>query len=536
LRKGCKIPMNISIETNILEVTVYPDRARVRCRGRCDVTTGPHQLLVEDLPLTLDVDSVRVSGQGTAVIRILSVDVQKRYYEQTPAVRVQELEEQIEQLSDELRGFADDKAGWEAHGRYLEGMRKETEQFAKGLSLKRTSVEDQLKIVSFLQEQEQTLRTAVRELDSKMRRLNRQLEKLQKELKALYSARPRERYQAVIDIEAAADGEFQPEVSYVVNGAGWKPLYDIRLNRDEAGESFVEIGYIAQITQNSGQDWDDVQLVVSTARPALNQRLPELQPWYVDELQQMRKPMPQAKMRLATASMAADAMPESAPAPAPAMMMADVMQATVEESGTSVRFVVPGTAVIPSDGSPHKSTMRNFRLEPKLDYLAVPKHTDAVFRRATVVNESSTPLLAGAANLFVADEFIGRTRIEYTPVKGEVELLLGVEDRITVERELIKRDVDKRLFGDNRRLRYGYKIEMKNLLETAVSVELHDHIPVGRHEQIKIKLESAIPEPTEKSDLNLLEWHLSLPEKGETTIQYEYQVEHPRTMQVVGLP
>jgi len=168
--------------------------------------------------------------------------------------------------------------------------------------------------------------------------------------------------------------------------------------------------------------------------------------------------------------------------------------------------------------------------------LAVPKHTDAVFRRATVENESSTPLLAGAANLFVADEFIGRTKLDFTPVKGEVELLLGVEDRITVERELVKRDVDKRLFGDNRRLRYGYKIELKNLLETAVSVELHDHIPVGRHEQIKIKFENAAPEPTEKSDLNLLEWHLTLPAKGETAVTYDYQVEHPRSLQVVGLP
>lgn len=527
--------MDISVKTNIADVTVYPDRARVRCLGRCDIETGSHQLLVEDLPMTLDVDSVRVSGQGTAVIRILSVDVQKRFYAEAPAARVQELEAQIEDLIDEVRALEDEKAGWEAHGRYLEGMRKATDQFARGLSRKKTTVSDQLQIVSFLQEQEQGLRTAVRELDGKMRKLNRQLEKLRKELKVIHSARPRERYVAVIDVEATSDGEFEPDVSYVVNRAGWKPLYDIRLQQDEAGKSFVEVSYIAQITQNTGQDWQDVALVVSTARPALNQRLPELQPWYVDAPRPVRRP-PQAKMRVASASMQDRAEPEALPAPQPAMMAADVVEATVESTGTSVRFVVPGTAVIPSDGSPHKSTMQSFRLDPKMDYLAVPKHTDAVFRRATVENESSTPLLAGAANLFVADEFIGRTKLDFTPVKGEVELLLGVEDRITVERELVKRSVDKKLFGDNRRLRYGYKIELKNLMETAVSVELHDHIPVGRHEQIKVKWEDASPEPEEKSDLNLLEWHLELPAKGETAVQYSYLIEHPRTMQVVGLP
>ena len=530
--------MNISVETNISDVTVYPDRARVRCQGRCMVEVGSHQLIIEDLPMTVDVDSVRVSGQGTAVLRILSVDVKKRFYEKAPTARVQELESQIEELADEIRGFEDDKAGWEAHGRYLEGMRKETEQFARGLSMKRTSVDDQLKIVSFLQEQEQALRKAVRELDANSRKLNRQLEKLRKELKAIHSARPRERFAAVIDVEAASAGDFQPDVSYVVSRAGWKPLYDIRLQQNADGKSYVEVSYIAQITQNSGQDWHDVGVVVSTARPALNQRLPELTPWFIDAPRSIRRPaaaQPQMRVMSAKPKMA-EAVPEALPAPAPEMFAADVVEATVETSGTSVRFVVPGTAVIPSDGSPHKSTMQTFRLKPKMDYLVVPKHTDAVFRRATVDNDSATPLLPGSANLFVGDEFIGRTKIEFTPVQGKLELLLGVEDQITVEREMVKRDVDKRLFGDNRRLRYGYKIELKNLLETAVSVELHDHIPVGRHEQIKIKLENASPEPTEKSDLNLLEWHLKLPKLGETAVTYDFQVEHPRALPVVGLP
>ncbi|MCA9923712.1 MAG: mucoidy inhibitor MuiA family protein [Anaerolineales bacterium] len=528
--------MKIPVETNISDVTVYPDRARVSCRGRCDVTVGAHQLIIEDLPLTLDADSVRVSGAGTAVIRILSVDVHRQFYEETPAAHVRDLEQQIEQLSEERRALEDEKTGWEAHGRFLEGMRQATQEYARGLSRKRTTVEDQAQIVAFLQEQDQGLRTAVRDLDSRLRVLNRQIDKLQKELKAVQSARPRQRYQAVIDVEATADGSFQPVVSYVVNHAGWKPLYDVRLQKDEAGRAFVEVGYMAQVTQDSGQDWDAVKLAVSTARPAINQRLPKLHPWYVDVPRPIRQPeRSRSQAKLATVSMSPVA-PESMPSPAPMAVDADIAQAAVEDSGSSVRFVVPGTTTIPSDGSPHKSTMQHFRLEPKLDYLAVPKHTDAVFRRATVVNESRTPLLAGAANLFVADEFIGRTKLEFTPVNDEVELLLGVEDRITVERELTRRDVDKRLFGDNRRLRYAYKVTLKNLLETAVSVELHDQIPVGRHEQIKIKLEKAVPEPTEQTDLNLMEWHLTLPVNEEVAVHYEFMVEYPRSMQVMGLP
>jgi len=323
------------------------------------------------------------------------------------------------------------------------------------------------------------------------------------------------------------------EVSYYSGS-----YYHLTRQIDESGRAHVEISYIAQVTQNSGQDWSSVKLVVSTARPALNQRLPELHPWYVSVPRPPRQ-LARARPKTMAAASVGMAVPESAPDPAPApMAAAEVVQAEIVDSGagSAVRFAVPGQVDIPSDGSPHKSTMQHFRLEPKLDYLAVPKHTDAVFRRATVENRSQTPMLPGAANLFVEDEFIGRTTLKYTPVNGEVELLLGVEDRITVERELTKRDVDKRLFGDNRRLRYGYEVTLKNLMETAVSIELHDHIPVGRHEQIKIKLEKVVPEPTEQSDLNLMEWHMELSAAEETTIQYEFMVEHPRSLQVVGLP
>ncbi len=116
-----------------------------------------------------------------------------------------------------------------------------------------------------------------------------------------------------------------------------------------------------------------------------------------------------------------------------------------------------------------------------------------------------------------------------------MELLFGVEERITINRELVKREVDKTFLRDNRQLRYGYKIEVQNLLPAAANVEIHDHIPVSRHEQIKVKLEQATPEPAERTDLNLFEWHLALQPSAKAVVQYSYLVEHPRSLQVVGL-
>jgi len=72
-------------------------------------------------------------------------------------------------------------------------------------------------------------------------------------------------------------------------------------------------------------------------------------------------------------------------------------------------------------------------------------------------------------------------------------------------------------------------------MDVTAEIEVQDQIPVSRHEEIKIKLEQAQPEPTRKTNLNLLEWQLELDPESEEVIRYEYLVEHPRSMQVMGL-
>lgn len=530
--------MDIQLDSQVTAVTVYPDRARVTLSGSCRLDAGLHQLVVTELPLTLEVESVRAGGRGTARVRLLSVDVSQHQYEQTPATNARELEQQIEQVEDELHLLQDNQAGLEAQARYLDGLRQATVQYARGLARGQTTVEDQARLSHFLQEQDGEIRAALRELDQKRRQVNRRLDQLRRQLAALQSARPRQRFEARIEAEVLEAGDFELTLRYVVGRAGWQPLYDLRL-LETADRRVLEVNYLAQVTQNSGQDWSGVRLAVSTARPALNQQLPELKPWFVDgyvsaPAPPRGAPVPQPAAMAAPASKGhLAAVPESADGRA--FREAEVAYAEISVNETAVSYDVAGSAGIPSDGSPHKVTIDRFELQPKLDFVAIPKQAAAVYRRVTVVNDRPAPLLAGKGNLFAADEFIGSNHLEYTPSGGEVELLLGVEDRITIERELVRRDVDKALLRDRRQLRYGYKVEVQNLLPVEAVVTVHDHIPVSRNEQIKVRLDKAAPEPVEKSDLNLIEWSLTLAPGAKQLIQYEYLVEHPRSLVVSGL-
>lgn len=524
--------MNQTINTTPTAVTVYPDRARVVRSGSAELTTETTHLIIDELPLTLNVDSVRVSGKGSARVRIRGVDVSQRNYRDVPAEKVRTLQEQIEAVQDEMKEIADDKATQEAQQLYLNGIRQQTEQFARGLAFGRTNVEKQIELLTFLQGQDVQVREQMRLLDQRQRELQKTLNHLQAELKQHLSAGSRQRYRATVEVEVVESGNFSADLTYVVNRAGWQPLYDVRLTETND----IYLTQLAQVTQRSGEDWEQVALTLSTARPALNQRKPELKTWYID---QFVPPPPAAPMQARVRS--ARKMSKAA-APAPEMMMAteasfdaEVVTAQVDTSGVAVTYRLSGSSDVPGDGSARKVTISEHELSPKLDYTAVPKHTDSVFRRATVKNETGAPLLQGQVSLFAEGEFIGRNQLPFTAPNDEIEFLLGVEDRITVERELLKRQTDKRFMRDRRKIGYGYSIKLKNLLPTSVLVTVEDHIPVPRHEEIKVKLESVRPNPLEQTDLNLLKWEMRLSAESLQTITYEYSVEHPRDMNVTGL-
>ena len=536
--------MEIPVETTITTVVVYPDRARVTCRGQAELPAGLHQLIIGELPLALDPESAPARGAGTARVRLRGVDVQRRHYAQTPAANVIALEEQIERLQDQLQALVDRQSVKQASIDHLTGLRQATTEYAWGLARGRNTAENQATLMRFFEEEDARLRVELRALDVEQRDLHEELAKLQAELDQLRSARPRQRYEARLEVEALSAGDFAVEVTYVVGRAGWRPLYDVRLlePQRDGGASGVLLTALAEITQNTGQEWSGVGLTVSTARPALNQRVPELKPWYVD-VPRPPQPLPRAVHARAMAKGAAaesaemftaDAMPMMAMA-APPVVEAEVEVAEVQDSGTAVSFAVSGSIDIPGDGTPHKTTIGRHELSPQLDFLAVPRHTDAVFRRAKLSNTTGAPLLPGPINLYVGDEYIGQNRLEYTPGGAEVELVLGVEERITVKRELVRREVDKRLLRDVRQVVYGYEIKLENLLAAPARVTVQDQYPVSRHEQIKVRLDRVAPEPAEQSELHILKWQLDLAAAEKKTIRYEYQVEHPRALNVVGL-
>jgi uncharacterized protein (TIGR02231 family) len=526
------------LPSTIVAVTVFMDRARVTRRGKLELAQGDHRLTFDDLPLQLDPASIRVSARGTVPVKLRGVDVQKAFFAQPPNERVRDLEAAIRVLENHTKALYDQSTVCSKEIESLDGVLQVHDRFARGLGSGRLAVDAFDGILRFHAERREQLATKWRELQNLLTDKKAEKEKLEREKSQVWSAQNKDRLVVALELEASAAGTVEVDVTYMLKGAGWRPLYDIRLMGDD-----IEVTYLGEVTQSTGEDWNGVSLSLSTARPAAATAIPLLTPMVVrprqrepqEEFMAMRAMPAMMGRRAGAVTMSAAGSADMAGDTACLEAPAAIEQATVEQSGAAVTFNIPSKIDVPSDESPHKATVGIFRLKPRFDFVAVPKIAESVFRRVKATNATAYTLLPGLAQLFVADDFLGSVPIKLTAPNQEIELAFGVEDRLTVERGVMKRDVGKTMLTARRRNHFGYEIRLKNHFAAPQLVTVVDHFAKPEHEDIKATLDSVDPKPSRQDDLNVMIWKVTVPANGQQKIKYEFTVEHPREMVVQGL-
>jgi uncharacterized protein (TIGR02231 family) len=525
----------VELNTEITEVAVYTDRARVTRRGTVRLQPGEHTLAIGGLPTTLQEETVRASGRGAGA-RILGLDVASEYITEAPEEDLAALRRQLEELTERDKVLADNDSLQAAQIAYLEELREQSSRnLPRGIALGKTNIESIQTLTTFVLSEIGEAQERRRGIARERKDLALEIETVQRRLNMRHDTM--ERKQVSVSVEVIEEAELELEVTYGVYGASWEPLYDIRLEGEK-----VSLSYLDNVRQQTGEEWNTLKLLLSTARPVVSSTIPELHPWFIDVL---RPPMPRSAPSMAkrvermaaggegaedTMMPASFAMMESAPAPP-----MEVVQADVESSGASVTFRVARPVTIPSDGTPHKTSVTTLDLEAVLDYVTVPRIAEEAYLRATIRNNSEVVLLGGGASIFHEGDFVGRTFVETVVPNEEFEAQLGVDDRVKVKRELSGRTASKAFIGNTRRTSLGYKVTVTNHLARPAKVTVHDQIPVSRHESIKVRLDDVSPEPTEKSDLNVLKWELSLQPGAEGTVTYHFTVENPRDVRVAGM-
>ncbi|MEG4272536.1 MULTISPECIES: mucoidy inhibitor MuiA family protein [unclassified Microcoleus] len=533
-----------TLETSISEVTVYTDRALVTRRGTVALTGNERELAIASVPATLETESVRATGAGTVAVRLLGVRTETVFSSEPVGDRTAELTQQIQELQTQKRAINDKITARKIQLKFVEGLsEKSVGFFSSSIAKQQVGLNETGELLNFLGTNYLKYVSAIAQHERQQHELDKQIEALQQQLWQVQTPHSQQSFNIIVAVEPSGSGNFELEVSYVVMRARWTPLYDLRVNTTN---NQINLNYLAEVNQNTGEDWTGVGLTLSTAKPGMGMLPPKLESWYIDILRSKSPPAEfhRAGMTRSMASydsksgakeVALAMMTEPSVSAAPEPIEAQTATAQISREGGTITFQVGGNTNIPSDGTPHKVTIFSENNPFKPEYIAVPRLVSFAYLQAVVVNPlTGATLLPGKANIFRDNTFVGSVQLENVSPGQEYKLNLGIDEGLKIERELVERQVDKKLIGQQRRTSYAYRLNVTNLHQVQVHLTLQEQLPVSRNEQIKVRSTLTNPKIV-AGEMGLLEWIMSLPAQAKQELYYQFVVEHPPDLTVTGL-
>ena len=520
-----------TLDTRISEVTVYTDRALVTRRGTVALTGNETELTIASLPATLETDSVRATGSGTIAVRLLGVRSHTVFSSEPVGDRISELTQQIQELQTQRREINDKISARKIQLEFIAGLsEKSVGFFSSSIAKQQIGLNETGELLNFLGSNYLKYVSAIAHHERQQQELDNQIHALQQQWWQIQNPHSQESFNIIVAIEPSGSGNFELEVSYVITRANWTPLYDLRVNLTN---NQINLNYLAEVNQNTGEDWTGVALTLSTAKPGLGTLPPKLQPWFIDIVHPKSTQNREVAMMAIERSSASP--PACVPEPARARIAAQTATAEVSREGGTVSFQVGGNTNIPSDGTPHKVTVFSENYPFKPEYIAVPRLVSFAYLQAVVLNPlTGATLLPGQANIFRDNTFVGTVELENVSPGAEFKLNLGIDEGLKIDRELVERQVDRKLIGQQRRTSYAYRLNVTNLQQVQVHLTLREQLPVSRNEQIKVRSTLTNPKIV-VGEMGLLEWQISLPPQAKQELYYQFVVEHPPDLTVIGL-
>jgi uncharacterized protein (TIGR02231 family) len=537
---GSSFSDEIAAKSAISSITIYPDRATIVRGADLSLTVGTHSIVFDNLPVTLIPSSLRVSGKGMAVVKVVGIDLASQYLEAALLPEVKKLQEEIDVLQLEMNKTVDRIEVLETQEKFLKSIESaNAAQASQEVMLGKPDVQSWERVINFIGRKLTEVKEVKLEQRNMLKEQQVKLQALQQKLNSMKPQKPKESRKVSVLVEASQDGRFELDLSYTVLRAQWAPLYTMRAMPDS---SEIEFTMSANIVQNSGENWEDAKALLSTASPALSANPPLLNPWILD----LYVPRPSRERKVeggvvggvvggVLGGVVGEVVKPVAPAEAE-MVDAEMATAGIVETGINLNFAVKKNIQIPSDGSPHKVPVDAQDIEVKYDYIAVPKLKEAAFLRAKLRNTLPYPLLTGNADLFVVQDFIGSTRVPFIAAEEEAKVFFGEDRQIRIKHERTKREKSPPGFlGKNERIKLAYKITIQNLRKHKVDIEILDQLPISQNTKIEIKDLILTPEPAKKDEKGFLTWTLTLEPQEKKDILIGFTIEYPKGAYIRGI-
>jgi len=526
------------------EATIYTSGVQLRSDLSYNAVKGLNEIIIEGISPSIDPQTIQVSASGKVIILdskyglFYPTNASPNNNSETIQLKnsIRLLNDSIEAIGYELRNLDESIVVYKEAKNILQ---------SNGLVKNKGKVNDSIQllkeIIEFYAEKMNKINRKVLDLSkqknksnkalSKMnQRLNRLNEKLRKLGQAGEKQDPIPRITISLIAESTTNGEIN--LSYLAKNAGWIPLYDIR---SKSAEGKIFMNYKAQVHQNTGLDWKNIKLNISTNNPYANKTKPELNPLYISYMT-YRNDLKERENNIyelttvpsrAIKNMGYSYISEDTEAEA-----IDANEFTsITHQLTAAEFKIDLPYNITSNGEKHMVLIQKSALETNFKYYAVPKLDASVYLVAEMLKVDQLQLIPAKANIFFDGSYIGETFIDPTTMNDTLYLSLGKDPNIAISRKLISSKCKEKTIGDKIEKYLAYSIEIKNMKSTQVEVVIQDQIPITTNEDIVIDKINA-GKGKLKQRTGLIEWKTILKPTNQKTYNFEYRIKFDKDKQI----
>ena len=537
-----------TLSTTISKATVFLSGAQVfRNSKTVSIKKGVNEVIIKDVSPYLNPQHLQATAKNGDFL-ILDVQYQTEYIaplSAPPTILPEKIQKEIDVLSDSILfiGFELDRITAK-----LNNLEEEKRMVTQNQLIKSGGISDTLpefkQIVEFYRKKLDEINELIHTWKKTQHYASMRRQKFQLRLNELNNfaantgqpiSPAKTRYHILVTTYADVPTTGIIEVNYLVPNAGWIPAYDLRADNTVDP---MTVTYKARVHQSTGEDWDQVDLILSTYNQNCFTTKPSLGIWRLDyTINKTGRPGDtqffsqnfQSQKELSEAQSGYQRMADNEKAQFSANPQFITLQslADINQNFSNVEFDVKLPYSIKSDGSQKLMVVTQETVKADFYHYLVPRANKNGFLLAKISDWENLSLLPGPANIYFNHTIIGSTQIDPSIMSDTMEVTLGMDQGIISTRKKVGEELSRVGLTKRQVRTLTFEIEVKNMSKGEVNLTLEDLIPITSNEEITIHLEDGDGGEYDK-DTGKLTWNLKLKPGVKTTVKFSYSVEHDK--------
>ena len=516
-------------DAGLKHVTIYNQGANIERTGTFSVKKGSNKLVIQNVSPTLINESIQfVVFSDKVIINAVSKKMNYLGAKNHHSNEVDFLTDSLNTLKELIRN---EKIN-------LEVFVQEKDLLNQNKSVLKLSkefiIDDLMDLTEYFRERMLDVESNLSRTKFELSALDKNAKKIERQLKTLNNSANNQYSNIVIQLTAMVDGEYDYELSYNVNEAGWIPYYDIRTAKIN---SPVDLTYKAKVFQKTNENWENVKLTLSTGNLNQSNAAPAFNTDYV----YFNNYAPKSKIKKELSSVEVSRnysseliSQEDEEDEFKSSSLSSASFTTVNFSGTQIEYNIDLPYSIPSLKEPKLIDIQRITLPASYDYYCYPKADKDVFLMCHFKSIGNQNFLPGNGQVYFEGKSIGKTFLDPFSTRSTLDLSLGRDVSVLVERKLLKKFSSETKIGDKIKKERSYEINIKNNKSISIDLKLVDQIPVSNNKGINVELiESS--EADYNRQKGKLVWKLKIDPTQTIKKSFNYSIKHPENKPVYGL-